>query len=175
MAVDVDESRGDNQSSRIDNIVRLPEVDTADLARAGLEAERPYLLIHPGSGSREKCWPLDRFVEVARAAGPSAAFVLGPAELDRWDRRAVASLSEEFTTLTAPPLEVLAGALGGARAYVGNDSGPTHLAAAIGTPTVALFGPTDPAQFRPRGRHVSVIAKRTLGDIPVPAVLAELP
>ncbi len=41
--------------------------------------------------------------------------------------------------------------------YIGNDSGITHLAAALGTPTLALFGPTDPAQWAPRGPHVRIL------------------
>jgi len=62
----------------------------------------------------------------------------------------------------------------GAAAYVGNDSGPTHLAAALGTPTVAIFGPTDPVQFAPRGRSVRVIHAARLEDISAPDVLAAL-
>jgi heptosyltransferase-2 len=44
-----------------------------------------------------------------------------------------------------------------ARLYVGNDSGISHLAAAVGIPTVAIFGPTDPAVWAPRGAHVAVV------------------
>ena len=47
--------------------------------------------------------------------------------------------------------------LASARLYIGNDSGITHLAAAVGTPVLALFGPTDPAIWAPRGPHVRVL------------------
>ena len=69
----------------------------------------------------------------------------------------------------AGPEEPLAGAtrfddlyelaqwLARARLYIGNDSGITHLAAAVGTPVVAVFGPTDPAVWGPRGDHVRVV------------------
>jgi ADP-heptose:LPS heptosyltransferase len=57
------------------------------------------------------------------------------------------------------PLPEIAALLSLARAVVGNDSGPTHLAAAVGCPTVALFGPTDPAVWAPPGAHVRVIAR----------------
>jgi ADP-heptose:LPS heptosyltransferase len=57
-----------------------------------------------------------------------------------------------------------------ARVYVGNDSGITHLAAAAGAPVVAIFGPTDPAVWAPRGDRVRVIAG-TLDEIPVERVL----
>ncbi|HNT87980.1 MAG TPA: glycosyltransferase family 9 protein, partial [Candidatus Hydrogenedentes bacterium] len=52
----------------------------------------------------------------------------------------------------------IAGILAGARLYIGNDSGITHLAAAVGCPTVAVFGPTDPTVWAPRGARVHVVA-----------------
>lgn len=54
-------------------------------------------------------------------------------------------------------LYLLACWLARARLYIGNDSGITHLAAAVGTPVLALFGPTDPAVWAPRGPHVRVV------------------
>ena len=48
--------------------------------------------------------------------------------------------------------------LAGAKVYIGNDSGPTHLAAAVGTPVIALFGPTDPAIWAPRGDNVHIVS-----------------
>jgi ADP-heptose:LPS heptosyltransferase len=62
------------------------------------------------------------------------------------------------------PLERLAALIARAGAFVGNDSGPTHLAAALGRPTVALFGPTDPAVWAPLGPGVRVLA----GDVEAP-------
>ncbi len=55
-------------------------------------------------------------------------------------------------------LHSLACWLSGARVYLGNDSGPTHLAAAVGTPVVALFGPTDREVWAPRGSKVHVVS-----------------
>jgi ADP-heptose:LPS heptosyltransferase len=57
-----------------------------------------------------------------------------------------------------PDLYELARWLAGARAYVGNDAGITHLAAAVGTPVVAIFGPTDPGLWAPRGPRVRIVA-----------------
>ncbi len=61
-----------------------------------------------------------------------------------------------------------------ARVYIGNDSGITHLAAAVGTPVVAIFGPTDPAVWAPRGERVAVIAGGRLDEIEANQVLAEV-
>ncbi len=94
------------------------------------EQSRTRLALHPYSGSRAKNWPLEKFEALAR---------LGPFEWchDRFD-----------------DLGALADWLAGAQAFVGNDSGITHLAAAVGTPVVALFGPTDPRVWAPRGARV---------------------
>ena len=76
--------------------------------------------------------------------------------------------------LYIPDLFELARFLAGARAYIGNDSGITHLAAAVGIPTIALFGPTDPAVWAPRGKKVIVIHAAEIAAIPPEAVLAAL-
>ena len=144
------------------------------LAQAGLAGARPYVLIHPGSGGRAKCWPADRFVALAdalRTGGAEAVFAIGPVEADVWPGEAIDALGARFPLLRCVPLDALAGALAAAGVYVGNDSGVSHLAGAVGTPTVALFGPTNPVHFAPLGPNVHVIA--TAGEIaaiPVQAV-----
>ncbi len=105
-----------------------------------------YAVIHPFSGSRKKNWPLESFRAVAeRLAGVmEVRWCAGPEEeLDgawRFER-------------TGGLMEFLAGA----RVYLGNDSGPTHLAAAVGTPVVAMFGPSDARVWAPRGEFVEVL------------------
>ena len=66
-------------------------------------------------------------------------------------------------------LAELAAWLAGARLYIGNDSGISHLAAAV-TSSIVLFGPTDPAIWAPRGRHVRWIRHQPIGEMPVEAV-----
>ncbi len=61
--------------------------------------------------------------------------------------------------------------LAAARVYIGNDSGPTHLAAAAGTPVVALFGPSDPAVWAPRGPRVAVAKAGSLDEISVSQIV----
>lgn len=114
------------------------------------------ILIHPGSGSPRKNWPLERFEAMAqefKEEGRAITWCLGPAELESpafqtWTR----STQDEILTLSS--LVELAGALANAALTIGNDSGIIHLAAAVGCPTLALFGPTDPAIWAPIGAQL---------------------
>ena len=122
----------------------------------------PFLCLHPGSGSEQKNWAKEDFLEVAEGAFrrwrlPSTVLI-GPAEQGQrafWNEAGGPSLSVREGL---PILEV-ARILRRAALYVGNDSGITHLAAAVGVPVVALFGPTDPARWAPRGGRVEVLAQ----------------
>lgn len=121
--------------------------------------DRPLFALHPGSGSRTKNWPAERFAEIARrlqARGTmDVAIILGEA-----DDEAAA-----FLTTALPgaafwrglPLIDLAHRLAGASHYLGNDSGISHLAAALGVKGHVLFGPSDPDLWRPRGDHVQIL------------------
>lgn len=109
--------------------------------------------IHPGSGGRRKCWPAARFAEVARRLGRPVVAIEGPADGD-----ACREFLSEVRGVRAAGLTVpqLAGLLAGCALLVGNDSGVSHLSAALGIPTVAVFGPTDPAVWAPRGPRVFI-------------------
>ena len=115
-----------------------------------------FIAIHPGSGSPAKNWPAARFAALARTLSPARPWLLvqGPA-----DAAAAALLAREPGAVAARelPARALGALLAHAGLYVGNDSGVTHLAAACGAPTLALFGPTDPAQWAPVGPRVTVI------------------
>ena len=109
-------------------------------------------VIHPGSGSPAKNWPLARFAKLARlieATGVKVFFLLGEAEADL--REMVGTVWPPERVLTDLTLDEVARWLAASTCYVGNDSGVTHLAAALGTPAVALFGPTNPEIWGPRG------------------------
>jgi len=112
-----------------------------------------FLAVHPGSGSPRKNWPAERFEQLATrlAKGRRWLLVRGPA-----DEGAGRALEGAAGAVTANdlPLRSLGALLAHAGAYVGNDSGVSHLAAAWGAPTVALFGPTDPAVWSPVGASV---------------------
>ncbi len=124
-----------------------------DIERARREGVEGAWVIHPGSGSPKKNWPPDRFAELARAL-PDVLVLAGPAEEERLGEIEDACPGR---LLFSPDWELLVGALVLATGYVGNDSGITHLAAALGAPTVALFGPTDAAMWGPRGARAKVL------------------
>jgi hypothetical protein len=144
------------------------------LRGAGVAAGRPYVVFHPGAGSPRKCWPLERFEAVAGRLGPAAVFVLGPVELEAWDPPAVEALRRRRAAMRCPPLTALAGVLAGAAAYVGNDSGVTHVAAAVGAPTVAVFGASRADHFAPAGPRVRVVEGGNVDAVGVGAVASAL-
>lgn len=117
------------------------------------DAPGPRIVIHPGSGGARKQWPLHHFIALAErleAMGQSVAWCLGPAEEGL-------SLPAGSKRIDSASLVGLAEQLAGASLYIGNDSGITHLAAAAGCPVVAIFGPTDPAVWAPKGPNVTVL------------------
>ena len=134
----------------------VPSAADARRARATLDRLPPaFLAIHPGSGSASKNWGAERFAALARRIAPERwLLVHGPA-----DDQAVSGLTTAPGACVARdlPLRVLSAVLARAGAYVGNDSGVTHLAAASGAPTIALFGPTDPAVWAPVGPRVRIL------------------
>ena len=97
-------------------------------------------ILHPFSGSAKKNWPLANFEALAKSLG-NVAWTCGPEE----------SLAG---AVRFDDLAELGRWISGASLFIGNDSGITHLAAAVGTPTLALFGPSDPAIWCPAGDHV---------------------
>jgi hypothetical protein len=127
------------------------------LARKGLAGRgAPVLAVHPGSGGRPKMWPASRFSEIIERASRELQarwlLICGPADACREAR---AGLSHAMPVVVeGASLVQLAAILSASGGYVGNDSGVTHIAAAVGAPTVAVFGPTDPAVWGPVGRHV---------------------
>jgi heptosyltransferase-3 len=135
--------------------------------RKGLtEKERARaIILHPGSGSKKKAWPVERFLDLMqsfqkRLASP-ILIILGPAEGAevqkafegvQWDMGVHAPVLLKELSLLG-----LASVMEGCKLYVGNDSGITHMAAALGLPTVAIFGPTDPMVWSPKGKTVAVV------------------
>ena len=128
----------------------------------------PQVIIHIGSSSPAKSWPEAHFRTVAttlRQRGWDTAILCGPIEIER-------GLGED--SLQPPNLRALAGLLARASLFIGNDSGPGHIAAAVGTPPLSLFGPTNPHIWAPRhnrGRFVQALSGR-IGEIACTEVIA---
>ncbi len=130
------------------------------LAENGIKPTVKPVVIHPGSGGAHKCWHLDNFLAVARMLeeeGTDSVFLLGPAETERFSPSAMEYIRAIGKVLTDLPLSDVLAILSCSRAFLGNDSGITHLAAAVGIRTVAVFGPTDPAIYAPIGPAVTIL------------------
>jgi ADP-heptose:LPS heptosyltransferase len=119
------------------------------LAREGIG---DFCLVSPGGGWKSKCWPPERYgalcAELWRRLSVRVVVNAGPGEEDL-ARAVIAAAAAASPLLFSPSLRGLATLLGLARLVVAADTGPLHLAAALGTPVVALFGPTDPARNGP--------------------------
>jgi ADP-heptose:LPS heptosyltransferase len=120
---------------------------------------RDVVVLHPGSGGKAKRWPIGRFMALAEAVRKDcrAEVVFAAGEADDDLVNALRAAGEGARLLTGLSLVTLAGVLKGACSYVGNDSGITHMAAALGVPVVALFGATDPEMWGPRGDGVRIL------------------
>ena len=148
------------EKSLIENPFSLPEAWVSrgrELLKS--RATERALIIHPGSGGMIKCWPLAGYLELAELAfriGLSPFFLLGPVEKEMPEFADLPG-STRFPVFSGLTLVETAAVLANAKLYVGNDSGITHLAAALGRPVIAIFGPSDPGRFGPRGKSVKII------------------
>jgi len=148
------------------------------LAATGFEGPPPFLFVHPGAGSAAKCWPAEAFARtiatVAACTRMNAFVHEGPADtaaaeaLRRHIGRGVAWVVE-------PSLIALAGALARASVYLGNDSGVSHLAAALGIPSVILFAGAN-LPWRSWAAHASqrTVTMSHVVDAEVEAVVADV-
>ena len=142
----------------------------------GSNLKNPSCLgFHLGSGSAIKNWPIDRWIALTESLdGLFDDFLLVGGEADNELVREFCSRSRirRLRSLLNANLLELSLALNECRLFVGHDTGVTHLAAAVGTPTVVLFGATDPAVWAPLGERVRVVrsADGLMGSIGVAEV-----
>jgi len=145
------------------------------------KVEKSLIAIHPGSGSERKNWPLERWVEVARSLlSPNENTLLlligGEADNDHVAQLRAALPNERVRNAQNLPLADLAARLQECGLFLGHDSGISHLAAAVGTPSLLLFGPTDPTIWAPANPHVRLLRapSLTMDGLEVSQVLAAL-
>jgi len=142
------------------------------------------LALHPGSGSTTKNWPAGNWIDLAKAAiaqnlADEILLITGEVEAATGLRdKVLDGLANEIPLrhLDHAPLTEVAEALAATSAFVGNDSGVTHLAGALGIPTLALFGPTDAEVWAPWGEQVTVLRPEgnKIEAIPLATVLEAL-
>ena len=125
----------------------------------------PGIAVHPGASGPRKRWPARHFAEVGRSLSRHANCRLllleGPldGETVKEVRAGLAKDSASWETVRIENLSRLAAVLSRCRLYIGNDSGITHLAAALGVRTIALFLDTDPQVWAPRGPRVELLRR----------------
>lgn len=137
------------------------------------------LAIHPGSGSRNKNWPIGHWAVLLGELMPRFDEVLLiSGEADTEIEEVVRPLipATKLRPCFNRSLWDLVSELSQSRLFIGHDSGVTHLAAATGVVTVALFGPTDPSIWAPNGDHVIVVRSpdRTMAGLSVETVLGNV-
>ena len=143
----------------------LPQAarETADRLLAGHAGDGPLVGINPGAGRLVKEWPPERFATVAAALAEDdgATIVLLGGEGDRQQAEGVRQALPHDTRLIdlagRAPLVELAAVLARLSVLITGDTGPAHLAAAVDTPVVAVFGPTDPNRYRPMTARTEVV------------------
>lgn len=140
-----------------------PQVYAAVSSRT---SESGTVLIHPGSGGVAKCCPLEALEQVVsrfQASGSFARWMIGPAEIERGGQELLRRLRSTADIAYLEDVVAAADEVTRTDTYIGNDCGMTHVAAIAGCRTVALFGPTDPRVWGPRGRDCHILAFPTPG------------
>ncbi len=151
-------------------------VPITEIPRARLVPSKPdtgkdaCATIHPVAATTAKTWRAEGFLEIARqlqAGGTDVVFIGGPTD-DLSPFRA-------FRTLAGAPLGQIKSLLASASIFVGNDSGPAHMAAAFGVPSVVIFGDSDPAIWGPWRTPAEVVtAPGGIARVEIEQVLAAL-
>jgi ADP-heptose:LPS heptosyltransferase len=143
---------------------RLAIFDADTVPRLSLNAEPAtlnQLALHPGSGSERKNWPEAKWAalmrQLSRTTQRNFLLVGGEAEEDRLARLSASLPKSRFQRAENLPLAELAQRLAACSAFIGHDSGISHLAAAVGLPTLVLWGDTVEAVWRPQGERVQIV------------------
>lgn len=136
------------------------------------------IVVHPGSSAIKRCWPADQYealIDALRKQGHDVKPVIGEVELERWSPDRMHQWTETLGAEVFRSADALLPVLQQARLFIGNDAGPMHLATQLGTPTLGIFGPTNPAKFAPRADHFRYVGPSDgpgrIEDVTLAAVL----
>ena len=159
-------------------LLRLPSIDRAGALGKEMTEEIPakFVVVHPGSGNEEKCWPIHNFLEVIERLDRKkvgGVVVTGEAEERMRIILKKASLPLGWSWVHLPSLNTLSRLLVEADLYFGNDSGVTHLAAACGTEVLCLFRKDLEVAWGPCGR-VHLLSAESVSDIDSDHVWAKI-
>ena len=138
------------------NVSCLPNPDRTEI----LDSDKKLIAIHPGSGGIKKCWPAKSYIKLIEALVEKhyiPVVIFGPADENVKGQILPCIKNKKIQIVENTSLVSLHKILTRCGGMVGNDSGISHLAAALGVPVVALFGPPDPAIWGPRGETVRII------------------
>ena len=165
----------------------FPSIEDRQFASDFLRSlQQPIVAIHPGSGSKEKNWPLENWIALFSGTGgfpdaegkhrrhgkfPSLVVISGEADKSQTEQLEREWKDRDVRFAKNLPLPRLAAVLERS-IFIGHDSGISHLAAAAGANCVLLFGPTDPNVWAPRNKNVQVLSapNRRLGDLKIEEV-----
>ena len=158
----------DSKGFQTDNcLIKATEADINTgkelLKEIGLGIGEKLMVIQPGSGGTKKCWHLENFLAVAKeldSRGVEIIFLLGPAETERYTDATIQKISSVGKCLSDLSLTQVLGLLSCVDGFIGNDSGITHLAAALGVRTYSIYGPTNPDVYKSIGPNVTVFASK---------------
>ncbi|PYT30263.1 MAG: glycosyl transferase [Acidobacteria bacterium] len=147
------------------------EIPKARLFAAPSRESHPYAVIHPVASAPDKTWPAERFMDIAN-------------HLERYlelDPIFIGAVGEDLSsfcrwpTILGAPLCELKSLIAGASLFLGNDSGPAHLAAAFGIPAVVIFGASDPVIWAPWRTNAEVmVGSQGIGSVSVRQVTEAL-
>jgi ADP-heptose:LPS heptosyltransferase len=142
------------------------EIPRAKLVTRAAKGLRGFAVLHPFASEPAKTWPAERFMEVAKQV-PDSLFIAGPDD--------DTSPFKDFRVLIGAPLADVKILISEARVFIGNDSGPAHIAAAFGVPVVAIFGASNPVTWAPWRTEARVLTSpQGIGAIETAEVIAAI-
>jgi heptosyltransferase III len=159
-------SRFQMEQLKVAGILSDTKMPLLDVLRCSAPDHRgkAVIAVHPGSGGKKKCWPIDNFLTLIKLLNFHKSYycsiILGPAEEQEMNERAIdfiAGSDIKAGIIRDASVTNVASILKMSSLYIGNDSGITHLASMIGVPTVAIFGPTDYEIWGPAGGQVRIV------------------